>query len=47
MPVTNLGACVTWTAPTFALGESDNQSIFIAKWGKALFDALQVAGFIA
>ena len=38
---------ISWTAPTFSLGESDGQSIFISKWAKALFDALRTAGYIA
>jgi hypothetical protein len=44
---TPLAGGVSITAPTFALGENDNQSIFIAKWAKAIFDALRTAGYIA
>jgi len=47
MSVTHLAAAATWSVPTFALGENDNQSIFISKWAKALFDGLVAAGFIA
>jgi len=47
LSVTNLVPGAAWTAPVFARGENDGQSIFIAKWAKALFDGLRDAGYIA
>ena len=40
------GKGAAYTAPTFVLGENDGQSIFIAKWARALFDGLRTAGYI-
>jgi hypothetical protein len=47
MAVSNLLQDAAWVAPTFALGENDNQTVFIAKWAKALFDGLRASGYIA
>lgn len=41
------GAAITITPPEFVGQENDNQSVFIAKWAKALFDSLRTAGYIA
>lgn len=42
-----IGASITITEPIFSEGENDNQSVFIGKWAKALFDSLRTAGYIA
>jgi hypothetical protein len=47
MAVSNLVQDAAWVAPVFAIGENDNQSIFIARWAKALFDGLRASGYIA
>ena len=51
LPATNLlngadASGVQIVPPTFAIGENDNQSIFIARWAKAIFDGLRAAGYI-
>lgn len=41
------GAAIDRNEPVFAEGENDNQSVFVAKHAKQMFDDLRVAGYIA
>lgn len=41
------GGGATVTAPTFAAGANDGQTAAITAWGKALFAALQSAGYMS